>query len=174
MGIAVLWLALSMGCMSAYEKSVGGDTERVFSRIYLTEMNTAWQNVLKALRKNALDVSNRETGFVQTKWIDNTAEKNFIDSFGGAQAYLKAQYRFRVSVSEGFYNGRQSVKVAVQKEQMIQQDVLEGWKPVVTDTLEENTLLYRIGRLIYIHMKLAKMEEETTKKALQEQPAMDF
>ena len=153
--------------MSAYIKSVGGDTDRVFTRIYLTDFNTAWQAVLDSLKSSQLDVSNREAGFIQTKWNDNTAEKNFSESFGNTKAFLKAQFRVKVNVSKGFYNGEPSVKVTVQKEQLIQRDVLEGWQPVVSDTIDENTMLYRIGRLIRIRMQLAKLEDAKAKKSMQ-------
>jgi hypothetical protein len=154
--------------MHAYTQSVGGDTSQVFERIYLTDFNTAWQSVLDSLKNSRLDVSNREGGFIQTKWTDNTAEKNFADSLGNVGAYLKAQYRFRVSVAKGFYNGKSTIKVSVQKEQLVQRDVLEGWRPLETDSVDESTLLYRIGRLIFIRMKMAKIEEEKAKKELED------
>ena len=165
--LLVLMGAVGSGCVSAYKRSVGSDTSQVFRKIYLTDYNTAWQAVLDALKSSPLDISNREGGYVQTKWTDNTSERNFTDSFGGADAYLKAQYRFRVSVAKGFYNGKATVKVSVQKEQMVQRDLLEGWKPAETDSIDENTLLYRIGRIIYIRMKIAKLEEEKTKKEIE-------
>lgn len=154
------------GCVTAYRQSIGTDTNQVYGRIYLTDFNTSWQAVLDALKNSRLDVSNREGGFVQTRWTDNTSEKNFTDSFGNADAYLKAQFRVRVVVAKGFFNGRPSVKVSVQKEQLVQRDVLEGWRPSETDAIDENTLLYRIGRLITIRTKLAKLEEDKTRGEL--------
>jgi hypothetical protein len=164
--IAFSTLSMS-GCVSAYKESVGGETEQVFSRIYLTDFNTAWQGVLEAMKHNRLDISNREAGYVQTKWTDNTEEKNLADSVGDAPSYLKAQYRFRVNVAKGFYNGKPSVKVTVQREQLVERDVLEGWRPLETDSIEENTLLYRIGRICFIRMKLAKLEEQKTQEQIQ-------
>jgi hypothetical protein len=164
----LLAVAVSLGgCMTAYKQSVGGEGAQTFNRVYLTDFNTAWQAVLDALKSARLDVSNREGGFIQTKWTDNTAEKHLIDSFGTAEASLKAQYRFRVSVAKGFYNGAPSVKISVQKEQLIERDVLEGWRPVDTDSIDENTLLYRIGRLIYIRMRIAQLDEERMKQEMQ-------
>ena len=158
----------SSGCVSAYKQSVGAQEQKVFSRIYVTDFNTAWQAVLDSLKNSSLDVSNREGGFLQTKWTDNTADKNFTDSYGSAESYLKAQYRFRVNISKGAaYNGVPSTKVTVQKEQMIQRDVLEGWQPVETDTIEENTVLYRIGRLIAIKIKLAQLEQQKTQSEIE-------
>ncbi len=168
------WVVIAMavaplsGCMSAYEKSIGGDTEQIFSRYYLSDFNTVWQSVLGALKSIPLDIANRESGFLRTKWTLNTADKNFFDSFGPGGVYLQAQYRIRISLSKGFYNGTPSVKVSVLKEQMIQRDVLEGWRPVVTDTVDEHTLLYRVGRLVYLQTKIAEVDKEKTERVLRE------
>lgn len=169
-GLLALALFAATGassCASAYKQSVGGNIQQLFAKTYLTDFNTAWQSCLDSMKSMRLDVSNREGGFIQTRWTENTAEKNFTDSFGGADAYLKAQFRFRVNVSKGFYNGHPSIKVSVQKEQLIQRDVLEGWRPIETDSIDENTLLYRIGRIIFIKMKIAKIEEEKTRKEIE-------
>jgi hypothetical protein len=154
-------------CTEAYIKSIGGDTEQLFTRIYLTDINTAWQSALESLKNSRLDVSNQEGGFIQTKWTDNTTDRNFAESFGTADSYLKAQYRLRLSVSKGFYNGHPTVKISVEKEQLVQKDVLEGWRPTKTDSIDETTLLYRIGRLIYIKMQLAKIEEDKAQKEME-------
>jgi hypothetical protein len=158
---------LSAGCMSAYRKSVGGDTELVYNRTYLTDINTAWQGVLEAIKASPIDVTNREAGFIQTKWIDNTEQRNFTDSFGGSDYVLRAQYRFRINVSKTFYNGEPGSKISVQKEQLIQYDVLEGWRRKESDSIDEKSLLYRIGRIVYMRMKIAKIE------ALKVQHAID-
>ena len=159
--------SLMTGCNKAYLQSVGGEAAQVYDRVYLTDYNTAWQSVLDALKHSQMDISNRESGFMQTKWSDNTADKNFADSIGNTDVYLKAQFRFQISVTKGFYNGRPSVKVRVQREQLIQKDVLEGWAPLESDAIEENTLLYRIGRLILIRIKMARLEEEKAKSQLE-------
>lgn len=153
--------------MTAYKKSVGGTEEEVYSKIYLTDFNTAWQSILDALKSFRQDVTNRESGFIQTKWTDNTEDRNFVDSTGTASAYLKAQFRFKVSAAKGFYNGEPSVKISIQKDQIVKQDVLDGWKRNATDGIEENTLLYRIGRIIYIRMKMAQMEEERIRREIE-------
>lgn len=159
--------ASQLSCVTAYKESVGGDTEQVFTRIFLTDYNTAWQATLDALKSARLDVNNRESGFIQSRWADNTAQRNFTDSFGAAQAYLKAQYRLRLTLNKGYYNGIPSVRVAVQKEQLVQHDVLDGWRPIITDAVDEGTLLYRVGRIIYIRMKQSRLEEEKTRKAIE-------
>jgi hypothetical protein len=59
------------------------------------------------------------------------------------------------------------VRISVQKEQLVQRDVLEGWRPIETDSIDEKTLLYRVGRIIFIKMKLAYLEEEKTRKSIE-------
>jgi len=158
-------LMAAISCTTAYKKSIGAEEQKIFAKIYKTDFNIAWQASLDALKSSALDVSNREGGYIQTKWTDNTADKTFTDSYGNSESFLKAQYRFRVTVSkDATYNGAPATKVGVQKEQLIQRDVLDGWRPVDTDEIEENTLLYRIGRLIFI--KIKRLEEEKTKKEI--------
>lgn len=163
-----LLLLLLSSCMSAYRKMIGGDTDHQFGRIYITDYNTAWQSTLEALKHSQIDVSNREGGYIQTRWVDNTAEKNFTDSFGSTDEYLKAQYRFRVYLSKGYYQSKPSVKVGVQKEQMVQRDVLEGWHFLETDSIDESTLLYRIGRMIFVKMKIATLNEQKANQELQD------
>ncbi len=154
-------IALLQGCVSAYRKSVGVDNVgQVYQRRYVTDLNTAWQACLEALKSHPLSDKNIQSGYIQTKWVDNTEQRNFVDSFGDANATLKAQFRFKVNVASTFYNGEPVVKISVTKDQLVQYDVLEGWRSVETDSIDENTLLYRIGRLIYFKMKIAKLEEE--------------
>lgn len=155
--------ALSMtGCMTAYKRSVGANTQRTYQRVYLTDSNIAWQSALDALKSVRLDVTNREAGLLQTRWIDNTQAKNFSDSDGSTAPYMKAQYRVKVSVAQGVYSGRKAVRVTVQRDQIAIRDALDDYRSLETDSIEENTLLYRIGRIISLKTKLARIEEART------------
>ena len=160
-------LVLSSGCMSAYKKSVGGDTDQVFAKIFLSEYPMAWEAAVDALKASPMEVVNRENGTLQTKWIDNTAERNLLDSAGSVSPYTKAQYRFRVSIAKGSLEGKNSVRVSVQKEQQIQRDVLEGWRNQETDGIQENSLLYRVSKLIEFKIKNEKIENQKIKKQLE-------
>ena len=160
-------LAFASGCMTAYKKSVGGDTEQVFSKIFIVEYPMAWEAAVDALKASPMEVVNRENGSLQTKWIDNTSERNLIDSAGSVSPYTKAQYRFRVSLAKGNLEGRNSVRIIVQKEQQVQRDVLEGWRNQETDGIQENSLLYRVGKLIEFKVKNEKIENQKIKKQLE-------
>jgi hypothetical protein len=167
--IGSLALLLIAGCSGGpVFHQPGSEIDRIFSRLYLTEYNTGWQAVLEGLKRFEKTIQNRQGGTVQTVWIDNTAEKNFTDSFGGDATYIKARYRLTVSIAPGNYNGKPSVKISILKDQMIQRDLLEGWKQVQSDAIEENTLLYRIGRIISLKMKLKKIEDQKMQQILEE------
>ncbi len=160
-------LLLSSGCMSAYVKTVGGDIDQSFSRIFVTDPDIAWEAALDALKSYRLDVSNRESGSIQTRWTDNTVERNSVESPDGTRMYLKTQFRYRVEVVDGFFNGVHAVRVVVRKEQLVQRDALEEFRPTTSDSIQENTLLYRIGRIIWIKMKVAQVEKRKRDKALE-------
>ncbi len=167
----VCWIPLVLaifnaGCMSAYKKSVGGDTEQVFSKIFVTEYSIAWEAAVDALKASPMEVVNRENGTLQTKWMDNTAERNLIDSAGSVSPYTKAQYRFRVSLAKGTLEGRNSVRISIQKEQQIQRDVLDGWRNQETDGIQENSLIYRVGKLIDFKIKNEKIENQKIRNQL--------
>ena len=157
---------LFSSCMSAYKKSVGGTGDQLFTKIFVSEYQNAWEAAVDALKASPMEVVNRENGTLQTKWIDNTAERNLIDSAGSVSPYTKAQYRFRVSLAKGFFEGKSSVRISVQKEQQFQRDVLEGWRNQESDGVQENSLLYRIGKLIDFRVRLQNIENQKIKHQL--------
>lgn len=146
----------------------GSEVDHIFSRVFIVDYNTAWQATLEALKRFDKTVQNRQGGLLETSWQDNTSEKNFIDSFGSDVTYLNARYRLKVSLAPGNYHGKASVKVSILKDQMIQRDMLEGWRQVVSDSIEENTFLYRIGRIIYLKLKLKQMEDQKMQQVIDE------
>jgi hypothetical protein len=166
--IVVMLVSSLSGCLSAYKKSVGGDSEHVYTKVLLAEYPIAWESAVDALKTSSMDIVNRENGTLQTKWIDNTAERNLIDAAGSVSPYTKAQYRFRVTLAKGFYDGKTSVKVSVQKEQEIERDVLEGYINQESDGIQENSLIYRISKIIQTKLKMQDIENARLKRQLKE------
>ena len=165
---AFLFALGAAGCSKPIFHQPGSELDHIYSRIYLTDYNTAWQAALEALKRFEKTVQNRQGGVIQTAWVDNTTEKNFIESFGGDITHLKARYRLNLTIAPGNYNGKPSVKVSILKDQMIQRDLLEGWKQVQSDAVEESTFLYRIGRIVYIKQRLKQLEEQKMQQVIEE------
>lgn len=108
-------------------------------------------------------------GVIKTRWIDNTLEVNFADSFEGDTAVKSAKFKLIINVTKGFRSNREVSKITVYKRQLVERDFLQGWKETPSDNILEQTILYRIGRNISIDNKLKKLE-----KLRRQQSGSDF
>jgi hypothetical protein len=122
------------------------------SRVFLTDFATAWTAALEAVsvNKDVVKSNNRETGIIETNWIDHSVQRHFLDVFKDEDFFLRMRHRMQIHVREGKKNDQQAVLVRVIKQQQRESTFLGGFQEVETDGLEESVLLYRIGRLIAI------------------------
>lgn len=161
----ILILFFGLSCTS-YEKFKKITEElEIPSEIYNADFNQTWQAVIQVMKKFDLSYQNQESGKIKTRWMDNTLQVNFTDSFGSSDAVKAAEFKLMVNVAEGYSYGRKVTKVTIFKRQRVENDFLQGWKEKTTDGIQEKTLLYRVGRLIENDNKLkaidkAKEEEE--------------
>lgn len=137
------------------------------SKVYKADYNQTWQAVIQVMRKFDIAQQNQEAGFIKTRWMDNTLEVNFTDSFGSSDAVKAAKYKLVVNVVRGFRASTEVTKVTIYKRQLMEQDFLQGWKEASTDGIIEKTLLYRIERLIATDNKLKEIDKAREKEALQ-------
>lgn len=137
------------------------------SKVYKADYNQTWQAVIQVMRKFDIAQQNQEAGFIKTRWMDNTLELNFTDSFGSSDAVKAAKFKLIVNVVKGYRNGREVTKVTFYKRQLIEQDFLQGWKESTTDGITEKTLLYRIERLIATDNKLKEIDKAREKEQLE-------
>lgn len=160
-------LFLLSGCAS-YEKfrQVTEELE-IPARVYRADYNQTWQAVIQVMRKFDIAQQNQEAGFIKTRWMDNTLEVNFTDSFGSSDAVKAAKFKLVVNVVKGYRTGREVTKVTIYKRQLIEQDFLQGWKETQTDGISEKTLLYRIERLIATDNKLKEIDRAREKEQLE-------
>ena len=156
------------GCGSYEQFQYIAEEFEIPSKLFKTSYNQSWQAVLQVMQKYDLALQNQEAGVIKTRWIDNTLQLNFSDSFGSRDAVKAARFKLVVNVVKGFSGSREVAKVTVFKRQMVEQDFLQGWKISRSDGILEKSLLYRIERVILIDNKLKKIEEEKSKE-LEEQ-----
>lgn len=116
------------------------------------------------MKNYPLAVTNQEAGVIKTRWIDNTLEVNFADSFGSSDAVKAAKFKLVINVVKGYRSKREVAKVTVYRRQMVEQDFLQGWKVIPSDGILEKTILYRIERNLAIAEKLKKIEEQKAKE----------
>lgn len=165
--LLIILMPLFCGCAN-YEKfrQVTEELEMP-SKIYRADYNQTWQAVIQVMRKYDIAQQNQEAGFIKTRWMDNTLEVNFTDSFGSSDAVKAAKFKLIVNVVRGFRASREVTKVTIYKRQLMEQDFLQGWKEVSTDGTIEKTLLYRIERLIAIDNKLKEIDKAREKEQLE-------
>ena len=136
--------------------------------IFPSTYHQTWQAVIEVMKKFDLSLQNIETGVVKTRWIDNTRETNFVDSFSKADAVKAARFRLIVNVNKGFRGGKEETRVTIFRRQLIEQDFLQGWKEVPSDGIHEQVLLYRISRIIDIDNELKRLEKLKEQEALKD------
>jgi len=134
------------------------------NKVYKADFNQTWLAVLQVMKKYNLELTDQEAGIVKTRWIDNTLEVNFADSFGSSDAVKAARFKIILNVVKGFRSNTEVSKVTVYRRQMIEQDFLQGWKVIPSDGILEKTILYRVERNLKIAGRLKKIEEQKAKE----------
>ena len=165
--LSLLALFLFSSCAS-YEKyrQVTEELE-IPSEIYRADFNLTWEAVIQIMKRFDIAFQNQEAGKIKTRWMDNTLQVNFTDSFGNSDAVKAAEFKLLINVSEGFSYGRKVAKVTIYKRQRVERDFLQGWKEISTDGIQEKTLLYRIGVIIENQNKLKEIDDAREKEQLE-------
>ena len=147
--------ALTLHGCSSYEnfRHVTEDLE-IPSQVYKADYNKVWIEVMKITNKYPREVYNQDAGIIKTRWIDNTLELNFADSFGSNDAVKSAEFKLIINVVKGYRGSKEVSKVTVFKRQRVEQDFLQGWKVIKTDGILEKAILYRLERSLAIESKL--------------------
>jgi hypothetical protein len=136
------------------------------SQVYKSDFNQTWQAVIQVMKKYDIAAQNQESGYIKTRWMDNTLQVNFTDSFGSNDAVKSAEFKLVVNVAKGFSYGREVSKVTLYKRQRVEKDFLQGWKEIRSDGILEKTIMYRIGRIIENDNKLRQIDKAREKEQL--------
>ncbi len=157
--------SLFLSCASYEQFDQITENTEIPTQTYKATYNQTWQAVLEIMQQYDLKTNNQEAGVVKTRWIDNTNQLNFNEAFGSQDMVKAARFKLIINVIKGFRGAREVSKVSVFKRQMVEKDFLQGWKVVRTDSILENTILYRIRRILDRERMIKKIED---KKAQQE------
>lgn len=156
-----LFILCLLGACSSYEQFAQVSEEfEIPSRVFRSDYNHTWQAVQQVVKNYDLSVMNQSTGVIKSRWIDNTLEINFTDSFSKNDAVNAAKFKLIINVIKGYRGQNEVSKVTIFKRQMVEQDPLQGFKIIPTDKILENTLLYRIERVLAIDRKLQEIEKQ--------------
>lgn len=165
--ISVLgFCAISLSACSSYEnfKYVTEELE-IPTQVYRADYNKVWQEAKKITNKYVIELDSQDGGIIKTRWIDNTLELNFADSFGSNDSVKAARFKLIINIVKGYRGAKEVTKVTVFKRQQIEQDFLQGWKVIKTDGILEKSILYRLERALIIEARLQEIEDKKTKEA---------
>jgi hypothetical protein len=126
-----------------------------------------WSAVINVMKKYDIEVQNQETGVIKTRWIDNTLEMNFADSFGSSDKIKTAKFKILVNVSQTYRSNSPVSKVTVFKRQLVEKDFLQGWRELKNDQILETTILYRVKRYVSISKYLKKIQAQNEKEEIE-------
>ncbi|OFZ36060.1 MAG: hypothetical protein A2504_03395 [Bdellovibrionales bacterium RIFOXYD12_FULL_39_22] len=135
------------------------------SQVFNVPYVKGWQAALEVMKAYELESPDQEAGIIKTRWTDNTLELNFVDSFGGRDAVKSAQFKIIVNVAKGYKGTGEVSKITIFKKQLVEQDFLQGHKEIPSDGIFEQTLLYRIQRVITIDQKIQEIEKQKSLEA---------
>ncbi|MAE58576.1 MAG: hypothetical protein CME69_06820 [Halobacteriovorax sp.] len=158
--------SILIGCASYDQFEFVSEDAEVPTKSYRSTYNQTWQAVLEIMQQYDLKTNNQEAGVVKTRWIDNTNQLNFNEAFGSQDMVKAARFKLIVNVIKGFRGSREVSKVSVFKRQMVEKDFLQGWKIVRTDSILENTILYRIDRILKRERMIKEIEDQKAKEEL--------
>ncbi len=163
-----IYLIFFQACTS-YDKYVYLEEElEIPSQIFEANFTDTWSAMVGIMKKYDIELQNQETGVIKTRWMDNTQEINFSDSFGSDDKIKSARFKILLNAVESSRGSKQYTKVSVFKRQLIEQDFLHGWKELKRNRSLEKIILYRIGRLIKINYYLQKIQEKREKEELEQ------
>ena len=166
--LSSLFLFILLSSCASYEKYKQITEElEIPSQVYKADFNQSWQAVIQVMKRFDVSFQNQEAGKIKTRWMDNTLEVNFTDSFGSNDKVKQAEFKLLVNVAQGFSYGRKVTKVTIFKRQRVENDFLQGWKEVPTGGIQEKTLLYRIGVLIGNDNKLKEIDKAKEQEQLE-------
>lgn len=166
--ILSLLLIFGLTSCASYEKfrQITEELE-IPSQVYKADYNQAWQAVIQIMKKFDIAQQNQEAGVIKTRWMDNTLQVNFTDSFASSEAVKAAEFQLVINVAEGYSYGQKVTKVTIYKRQRIENDFLQGWREVATDGIQEQTILYRLGKIIENDNYLREIDKAREKEALE-------
>lgn len=167
MKVLLLSMILTLTSCSSYQEfqNIANEYEMP-SQVFKADFTQTWQSVLQVMQKYDLALQDQASGVIKTRWIDNTSQLNFEDSFGGKNSVKSAKFKLVINVVKGFRGRREVTQVTLFKRQMVEKDFLQGWKVIRTDGILEKTILYRVERNILIDNKLKRIEGKMNKASL--------
>ena len=126
--------------------------------------NVPYEDVERAVKQAMIrypaKVDNPDAGIYETDWVKD--ETRFRPAHMKSDYSEGFQYRILVRMVRGKTKGA-ATKVTISKQAVLNRDFFAEPEPRPSDGLEEDVILYRIGRELQIERALKKFQEKQNK-----------
>jgi hypothetical protein len=153
LGLLVLLGLFLGGCV---EKELAADppVSDAPTKVFVANYDEVWRSVQLALRKYPVHLNNIESGLLETDYIKG--DKLFAEPVEDKTKF-GMRYKLTIRAVKGKFNDKSAIKIICTKVSEIQRDFFTGYQPIPSNGLEENLVLYRIGRYLEMDHMLSKI-----------------
>ena len=128
-------------------------------RTFYADVESVWRAAQLTLKHYPLNISDLDSGILETDFIKGA--KVWVAPHKGAVTPPNGlRYKLRIIFSQVDVGGRVGTKVHIEKKVTLQRDFFSPLEPVASDGLEEEVILYRMGRELQIDKILEELPEE--------------
>lgn len=159
---AILAIATS-GCASATQKLEAREGDAPYSRVFYANYEDVEMALKQSMLRYPQKVDNTEAGIFETDYIKG--EARFKPPHKSANFSPGYRYRILVRLVRGRTEDRPAIKVQVSKKPEVLRDFFSDADSVNSDGLEEQVILYRIGRELQLARAIARAGEKQSKKS---------
>lgn len=131
-------------------------TKTSFERVYPAEYEKVWRALQLAVQKYPIRINDIDRGILETDLIKG--DKLYSPPHLPPQNFAGKQYQLLFRVLKGRIEKRPAIKVVILKKAERKRDFFSENEPLQSDGIEENVLLYRIGREIEIERAISKKQ----------------
>ena len=164
LGVAfVLLLLFGSGCVTAPPSTVpkNNKPDTTYSRVYFGSFEEVELALKQAMIRYPQRIDNTEAGIFETDVIKG--EFRFQPAHQTVSFSSGYRYRILVRLVRGKTDGKSAIKVQINKRVEVANDFFSDPKELASDGLEEESILYRIGRELQIAKALTKASEKKSR-----------
>ena len=160
--VSILVASGLSGCVTATQKLEARESDGPYSRVFYAKYEDVEIALKQAMIRYPQKIDNTEAGIFETDYIKGEARfraphKPTVFSPG-------YRYRILVRLVRGRAEEKSAIKVQITKKSEVVRDFFSDANAVKSDGLEEQVILYRIGRELQLARAVARANEKINKK----------
>lgn len=150
------------GCVSATQQLEAREGDGPYSRVFYANYEDVEIALKQSMIRYPQKVDNTDAGIFETDYIKG--EARFKPPHKATVFSLGYRYRILVRLVRGRTEDRPAIKVQITKKPEVVRDFFSDAAPATSDGLEEQVILYRIGRELQLARAIARANEKANKK----------